>query len=150
MGADEIIDYTSPSTSLGPAVPAGSSVAERIGKYAPEAIIDCVGGTECIGLAKRYVTIVGDKTSRSSMGGQMIYLWNPQMVLRHFLGYLKVVNSYACVELEVKNELLESVLSLPKEKIVVDSEYKFGFAREAFERLNTGRTRGKVVVEVGT
>ena len=29
--------------------------------WKPDAIVDCVGGTECLGIAKRYVIVVGDK-----------------------------------------------------------------------------------------
>lgn len=41
-----------------------------------------------------------------------------------------------------KDYLQEAVDMLPVEKIMVDSTF-------AFERLNTGRARGKVVVEIG-
>ncbi|KAF4548963.1 Zinc-binding dehydrogenase-like protein 5 [Elsinoe fawcettii] len=136
MGADRVVDYTA------------TSVPDAVREFAPDAIMDCVGGTECLGLAKRYVTIVGDKTSRANMGGAATYLWNPQMVIRSWLGRLGLGNSYECVNLEVKSELLEEALRLEQEKIVVDSVFGFGEVREAFERLNTGRARGKVVVKV--
>ncbi|TKX26960.1 YIM1-1-like protein [Elsinoe australis] len=136
MGADEVIDYTS------------SSVPERVKAFQPDAIMDCVGGTECIGLADRYVTIVGDKTSRANMGGAATYLWNPQMLLRSYLGKFGLGKSYDCVNLELKSSYLEETLRLPAEKLVVDSTFGFDQVREAFERLNTGRARGKVVVEV--
>lgn len=61
MGADEVVDYTK------------TSVPEAVRKFGPAAILDCVGGTECLQLAPRYVTIVGDKTGRSYMGGNMTY-----------------------------------------------------------------------------
>jgi len=136
MGAADIIDYTT------------SSVPERVEAFAPDAIIDCVGGTECLGLAPRYVTIVGDKTSRMVMGGAAIYLWNPQMLIRSWLGRSGLSYAYDCVNLELKRPFLEETLRMPKERIVVDSTYEFGQVREAFERLNTGRARGKVVVRV--
>jgi len=37
---------------------------------------------------------------------------------------------------------------LPAEKIVVDSTFAFEDVKKAFERLNTGRARGKVAVEI--
>ncbi|PNS17541.1 Zinc-type alcohol dehydrogenase-like protein [Sphaceloma murrayae] len=135
MGADEVIDYTT------------TNVPGSLGEWRPDAIMDCVGGTECIGLADRYVTIVGDKTSRSAMGGALTYLWNPRMVLRSYLGKFGLGKSYDCVNLELKREWLEETLSLEKGG-VVDSEFGFGEVREAFERLGTGRARGKVVVRV--
>ena len=57
LGADEHVDYTT------------QNVREEVSKFEPEAVIDCVGGTECVGLpsSKRYTTIVGDKTSRTGM-----------------------------------------------------------------------------------
>lgn len=136
MGADEVIDYTS------------SSVLERLTAFKPDAIIDCVGGTECIGIAKRYVTIVGDKTSRANMGGAAIYLWNPQMRLRNWLGRLGLGNSYDCVNLEFKKNYLEETLRLSKDKIIIDSTFDLSKTKDAFERLNTGRARGKVVIRV--
>jgi len=136
MGADEIIDYTS------------SSVPERVKAFAPDAIIDCVGGTGCIGLAKRYVTIVGDKTSRATMGGAAIYLWHPRMLLRMLLGRTGLGNPYDCVNLELNAKYLEETLRLPREKITIDSIFEFDQVPDAFERLNTARTRGKVVVRI--
>jgi NADPH:quinone reductase-like Zn-dependent oxidoreductase len=38
---------------------------------------------------------------------------------------------------------------LKEENIFVDSVFAFEDAKEAFERLNTGRAKGKVVVRVG-
>ena len=70
MGADETVDYTK------------ENVTEAIKKFKPDAIVDCVGGVECHGIAKRYVTIVGDKTSRTSMGGPMTYYWTPYVCPR--------------------------------------------------------------------
>ena len=64
LDADEVVDYTT-----GP-----NAVVDAVRMFKPDAIIDNVGGTETIGLAKHYVTIVGDKTSRSSMGGSALYL----------------------------------------------------------------------------
>lgn len=136
MGASDVIDYTT------------TSVPERVRAFAPDAIIDCVGGTECLGIAKRYVTIVGDKTNRLSMGGRNIYFWNPQMLLRALLGRIGLGRSYTCINLLFKYPFLEEILRLPKEKIIIDSTFDFDHVREAFERLNTGRTRGKVVIRV--
>lgn len=136
MGAQSIVDYTA------------QSVPNEVEKFAPDAIVDCVGGTECLALSKRYVTIVGDKTSRASMGGNLIYLWNPQMVLRWALGRIGLGVHYDCVNLQVRNDWLAETLTLEDKDIVVDSEFAMDKANEAFERLNTGRCRGKVVVNV--
>ncbi|CAD0089849.1 unnamed protein product, partial [Aureobasidium vineae] len=136
MGATSVVDYNT------------SDVAQAIREYGPAAIIDCVGGTSCIDLAKRYVTIVGDKTGRDSMGGAAVYLWNPQMVIRTLLGRMGLGKSYDCVNLEFRKEWLEETESLDRSKIVLDSTWEFDQAGEAFAKLNTGRARGKVVVKV--
>lgn len=139
LGAAETVDYTTSSTA----------VVDAVKKFSPGAIIDCVGGTETIGLAPQYVTIVGDKTTRSSMGGSALYLTNPQMVLRWLLGYVGVTSSYECIILSGKPEWLEETTKLDPEKdVIIDSIFDFGRAKEAFERLNTGRARGKVVVDI--
>lgn len=138
MGATEIVDYTT------------ESVPGRLREFAPDVIIDCVGGTECLGIANRYVTIVGDKTNRFTMGGANTYLWNPQMVLRALIGRTGFGPSYSCVNLVFKYPFLEEILSLPKEKIIIDSTFGFDQVRQAFDRLNTGRTRGKVIVRIST
>ncbi|EXJ96127.1 hypothetical protein A1O1_01253 [Capronia coronata CBS 617.96] len=139
MGATETVDYTTSPTA----------VVDAVKKFSPHAIADCVGGTDCIGLAPQYVTIVGDKTSRSSVGGSALYLTHPRMVLRWLLGRLGLGNSYECILLDARKEWLEETTKLDPEKdIVIDSVFDFGRAKEAFERLNTGHAKGKVVVEI--
>ena len=139
MGANETVDYTS----------SPEAVVDAVTAFKPNAIIDCVGGTECIGLAPQYVTIVGDKTSRSSMGGSFLYYTHPRMVLRWLLGRIGVGNSYECIVLEPRKEWLEECTKLRGEdQIIIDSVFDFGRAKEAFERLDTSRARGKVVVEM--
>ncbi|KAK3332940.1 alcohol dehydrogenase [Cercophora scortea] len=138
MGADETIDYTA------------AGFAKQVKAFAPDAIIDMVGGTDCLGIAKRYVTVVGDKTNRMSMGGRNIYFWNPQMLFRALAGRVGLGKSYTCVNLEFRPEFLEAILSLPKDKIVIDSTFGFDQVKDAFDRLNTGKTKGKVVVGIGS
>ncbi|ETS77633.1 hypothetical protein PFICI_09695 [Pestalotiopsis fici W106-1] len=138
MGADEIIDYTT------------TSVPEKIKEFGPDAIIDCVGGPDCVQLAKRYVTVVGDKTStdRLGMGGRYTYMFNPQMFGRAVMGRIGFGSSYTCINLVYKDSYLKEALDLPKDKIIIDSTFDFSQVREAFERLNTGRVKGKVIVRV--
>ncbi|KAH7303521.1 hypothetical protein B0I35DRAFT_446540 [Stachybotrys elegans] len=138
MGADEVVDYTT------------SNVPAKVKEFGPDAIIDCVGGADCVGLAKRYVTIVGDKvsTDRVSMGGRYTYAFNPQMLWRAILGRLYLGPSYTCINLEYKYSWLKESLTVPKDKIHVDSTFDFSQVREAFERLNTGRAQGKVIIQV--
>lgn len=139
LGADEVVDYTTSATA----------VVDAVKKFQPNAIIDCVGGTECIGLAPQYVTIVGDKTSRSSLGGSVLYYTHPRMYLRWLLGYIGLANSYECIVLDAKKDWLEESTKLNgEEEIIIDSVFDFGRAKEAFERMDTSRARGKVVVEL--
>lgn len=138
MGAAEVVDYTT------------SRVSHRVREFAPDAIIDFVGGTECLGIANRYVTVVGDKTNRMAMGGRSTYLWNPQMILRALPGRARLGRSYTCVNLDCKTAYLKTALHLPKDKIIIDSKFDFAHVKDAFEKLNTGRTRGKIVVEITT
>lgn len=136
MGAGTVVDYTS------------QSVREEVKRWGPDAIIDCVGGTECLDLAKRYITIVGDKTSRSSMGGSLIYFWNPRMFARWALGRLGLGVEYDCSNIQMVKAWLEEATELPEEKVIVDSVFSFDDAMDAFAKLNTGRARGKVIVKV--
>ena len=138
LGADEVVDYTTSS----------DAVVNGLRSFSPGAVIDCVGGTDCIGIAPQYVTIVGDKTSRSSMGGSMLYFVKPFMVIRYLLGRLGLGNSYECIILEAKKEWLEECTKLKGDDIVIDSTFDFDRAGEAFERMNTARARGKVMVEI--
>lgn len=136
MGAENIIDYRT------------SQVPMELARYTPDAIIDCVGGTECLGLAKRYVTIVGDKTSRLSLGGSATYLLYPQMIWRSLKGLLRLGPSYLCVNYAVDKAYMAEVLALPAEKIIIDSTFSFNDVKQAYERLNTGQVLGKVVVSM--
>lgn len=52
--------------------------------------------------------------------------------------------------LQQKKEFLEEAKEVPAEKIMIDSTFPFEDAEKAYERLNTGRARGKVIVEVAS
>ncbi|KAK3705620.1 zinc ion binding [Vermiconidia calcicola] len=145
LKVDTHVDYTS------------QNVRQAMSEFAPDAVIDCVGGTECIGLPTswRYISIVGDKTGRSSMGGPYTYYdyLAPHRAAIQWARWLKgsvgLGESYDVVVLSMKKEWLDDATETLAEKdIYVDSVYSFDKANEAFERLNTGRARGKVVVKV--
>jgi NADPH:quinone reductase-like Zn-dependent oxidoreductase len=145
LGADQHVDYTS-----------ASSVRSAVQAFEPDAVVDCVGGTECVGLpsSMRYITIVGDKTGRTQMGGPATYYnplsWHtPFQWARWARGQLGLGESYDVVMLDMKKEWLEEAKeTLAPEQIFIDSEFAFDDALKAFERLNTGRARGKVVIDV--
>lgn len=138
LGADEVVDYTK------------MNVREEVKRFKPDAVIDNVGGTEAIGFSKRYVTIVGDKTTRTSMGGPLTYYLSfvPRQWMRWTLGQLRLIESYDVLVVDLKKEWLEEAKELENEQIVIDSVFSFENVKNAYERLNTGRARGKVIVEV--
>ena len=157
LGASEVIDYTS------------EDIAARLKELKPvdgyASIIDCVGGTELFGtvpglLTPRsdnfksggaYVTIVGDKTSRASMGGPLTYYWTPAQVMRHFWGWWGSGFRYYNVQLEQRKDYLAEAcdaLEQGKLEVIVDSTFAFDDVPKAYERLNSARARGKVVVSV--
>jgi reticulon-4-interacting protein 1, mitochondrial len=150
LKADQHVDYSKENVRTG------------VQQFAPAAVIDCVGGTDCIGLpsSKRYITIVGDKTGRSSMGGPATYYPSPlsgpialyQAAVqwtRWARGAYGLGESYDVIILDMNAGWLEEAKSFLKpEQIYVDSVFDFDEAKKAFERLNTGRARGKVVVKI--
>lgn len=145
LGADEHVDYTE------------TDVKKGVGAFKPDAVIGCVGGTECIGLptSKRYITIVGDKTGLTSMGGPYTYydFWSPANAISQWLRWARGVvglgESYDVVILAPKQEYLEDATQvLSADQCFVDSIFPFHEVKQAFERLNTGRAKGKAVVKI--
>jgi NADPH:quinone reductase-like Zn-dependent oxidoreductase len=88
------------------------------------------------------------------MGGPATYYnplsWHtPFQWARWARGQLGLGESYDVVILDMKKEWLEEAKeTLAPEQIFIDSEFAFDDALKAFERLNTGRARGKVVINV--
>lgn len=157
LGADTVIDYTSED------VPARLRELRPDGGYI--SIVDCVGGTEAVDLAPEVLaprsaaypaggsltTIVGDKTSRSSMGGSILYLTHPRMLLRMLRGWTGWGFRYSCIMLANRKDWLAEVGHLVTGaglRVEIDSEWQFEEVEKAYERLNTGRARGKIVVHV--
>ncbi|CAE6410981.1 unnamed protein product [Rhizoctonia solani] len=159
-GADEVIDYTTedvPSTAL------------SLGPY--KVIYDCVGGTQLMPhlsalltpiptpndphrpttAAGTYITIVGDKTSRSTMGGNITYLTTPSMLFRSIKGYAGLGPKYHCVNLTTGEEEMKALAEWSangRVKPVLDGEpYSWTKLGEAYARLESGRAMGKVVVD---
>jgi NADPH:quinone reductase-like Zn-dependent oxidoreductase len=146
LKADVHVDYTA------------EEVRTAVGKFEPDAVIDCVGGTECIALpsSRRYITIVGDKTGRTMMGGPATFYdpTHPYHAAAQWLRWAKGKygwgESYDVIILDTKSEWLEEAKdTLSVDDIYIDSVHDFEDAKQAFERLNTGRAKGKVVVRVG-
>lgn len=149
LGADEVVDYTAV-----PSIPAEiyQRLTPSIEKGDGVVIADCVGGTECLydkdlgGKITRFVTIVGDKTDRTSMGGPAIYSYYPKMVMRWFLGQVGLGVHYDCVVLKVRKDWLEEAAEMLKEdELIVDSTFKFDELPKALEKMVGGKVRGKLV-----
>ncbi|KPV72624.1 uncharacterized protein RHOBADRAFT_65583 [Rhodotorula graminis WP1] len=159
LGADEVIDYTAGSVleSLRAVRPANGFVS----------IVDCVGGTELLDALPSlltpkspssfphggsYTTIVGDKTDRSTMGGAFLLGVDRTMRERQDASDAgSLAYRYACILLDMNAAWLDDLAAQAASgalKVSVDSTFGFERAREAYERLATGRARGKVVVEV--
>ncbi|GAA6064349.1 hypothetical protein JCM10212_004675 [Sporobolomyces blumeae] len=157
LGARDVIDYTS------------ESVPTRLTDLRPRegylSIIDCVGGTELFASFDRllrprsteyreggnYVTIVGDKTSRASIGGSITNWFAPAQLVRSWKGYFGFGPRYRCIMLDSKKEYLDeldALVNAGKLDVVVDSVFAFDEVPQAFEKLNSGRARGKIVVRV--
>ncbi|KAI5481508.1 zinc alcohol dehydrogenase [Pseudohyphozyma bogoriensis] len=159
LGAAVTIDYTT------------ESVKDRLKALRPPegylTIVDCVGGTELFDdslfaslVTPRsktfkngggYITIVGDKTSRSAMGGSVLYWTHPKMVLRGVWGWLGWGPRYSCIMLDKDAEKLKVAVQLSEAselEIPIDSTWKFEELEQAYDKLNTGRAKGKIVVQV--
>ncbi|KNG52708.1 alcohol dehydrogenase [Stemphylium lycopersici] len=163
LGADTVIDYTThdvPATLLSQRPGRGDNDS---GKY--DLYIDCVGGThmfdywtQLLHPQAAYVTIVGDKTARTSMGGPLTYFTYPRQVARYVWGWLRGPR-YANVLLFQKSELLDQVAGLVdmgEVKVEVQDVVKGildeGGCEEAWDKVLAymvgGRVRGKIVVDL--
>ena len=158
LGADEVIDYGKQdvATALLNLRPNGK-------KY--DLYVDCVGGTEIfkhwydlLHKAGAYITIVGDKTSRTAMGGPLTYFTYPSQIWRHLYGCF-FGPRYANVLFRQSSELLKQVAKLADDKgveVVVQDVIKGVLSenghKESWERVRKymveGRVRGKIVVSI--
>jgi len=167
LGADEIIDYRN------------EDVRDQALKspYAPYAVVlDCVGGTDLLPSLERlilhdpsapqlgiYVTLVGDKTSRDSMGGTVTNYFYPAQALRVLRGKLHdyvpdwlpfrswvAGKRYACIMLDNEPKILDTVPAFLESagQVTIDSTFKFEDAKKAFEKLESSRAVGKVIIEM--
>ncbi|KAJ4348128.1 uncharacterized protein N0V89_009500 [Didymosphaeria variabile] len=158
LGADDIIDYTT------------SNVPQALPNHMPGGLkfdlyIDCVGGTEMFGNWKEilhkegaYITIVGDKTSRTVPGPPLTYFTYPAQIFRHMWGWMSGPR-YAAIILYNESKYLEKVAKLAEKgearvvvQEVIEGILEEGKEKAAWERasalLEEGRIRGKVVLKI--
>ncbi|KAL6709586.1 hypothetical protein ACN47E_001521 [Coniothyrium glycines] len=159
LGADEVVSYD----EVGDVKQVLLGKRREGGKF--DLYVDCVGGTEVFGYWREllhttgaYITIVGDKTSRTAIGGPLTYFTYPSQVMRYVQGYL-FGPRYANVILHEKSELLEQAGQLAEKgdvEVLVQDVVK-GILheeghKEAWEKVKgymvEGRVRGKIVVEI--
>jgi reticulon-4-interacting protein 1, mitochondrial len=108
------------------------------------------------------VTIVGDKTSVTSLGGPITYITNPVQILRYIHGFI-FGPRYACISMLMKSEYLERVAALGERGEVKcevqevikgafdedgDSSTNYGGWKRAIKLIESSRIRGKVILEV--
>ncbi|OCK80537.1 NAD(P)-binding protein, partial [Lepidopterella palustris CBS 459.81] len=156
LGADEVVDYTSEFV-------AQALLEQRPNGRKYDLYIDCVGGTEMFPYLydllhpnAAYVTIVGDKTSRTVLGGPITYFTYPAQLIRYIKGLIWGPR-YANVLLYTKSELLQQVVSLAergKVEVVVQEVVKGVLDegseawRKVFDFMEGGKVRGKIVVDI--
>jgi len=136
LGADQVIDYTT------------DNVPKQLQNASPEVIIDCVGGSDCVGIGRRYVTIVGDKTDRTTIAGTASYVTSPRMIMRWALGWLGFRQRYDCIVFDKKLEYMQEAATMNTSNMLIDSVYAFDDVPAALERLVSGRVRGKIILKV--
>ena len=68
--------------------------------------------------------------------------------IRWLTGRVGITQSYDILSLDLKSEWLEEAKQLPDNKIIIDSTFPFEDVKQSYQRLNTGRARGKIIVEV--
>lgn len=127
-------------------------------------IIDCVGGTDVLFKATQllepkstgsaYVTLVGDaKTDSQKLGGPGAYLYNPAMIGRKFMSATGISGVNYIVESVAPGDWLEKAYDMFLERTVrvtMDSIYDWSEWPDAFDKLESRKVRGKVVLEITT
>ncbi|KAJ9607181.1 hypothetical protein H2200_008253 [Cladophialophora chaetospira] len=144
LGADEVIDYTKDDV-----VEAVKKSAENGGKF--DLIVDNVGNSgklywQCHHFTSqqaKYVQVGAPASAYSALDMAMKFLW-PGLI-----GGGK--RQFQFWQVSSKPEQLEEIgrwMAEGKVKAVVEEVFSMQDARKAFEKLRTGRTKGKVVVVV--
>jgi len=143
LGADEVIDYTK----------------GKVWKQLKETgvlfdhVIDNIGtDSELYFKAHEYTkpvalfVMVGHTPSLGAMLGSMDMKWRPGMLGG---GRRKYTGFFAQPSVDDLSQI-GSWMKEGKVKAVIDERFKFEDAPKAFEKLKTGRARGKVVVDVAS
>jgi NADPH:quinone reductase-like Zn-dependent oxidoreductase len=155
LGADETIDYRQVA-DLGLAI---SEKSRGNGKF--NIVVDLIGGREVLNhideilLPKRegstYATVVGDTAAvsekgYSGLGGIAALFTDPRMMFRMLWGPI----NYKLVLVSKGKwiDLLQDMLASKSLTIVIDSVYPLANWRDAWDKLGSGRARGKIVLQL--
>ena len=142
LGADEVIDYTK-----------GNIVDElaesKFGKF-DHVVDNTMSGLDMFWQAERYCKS-DTKMILVAGGPQLKFIWSSLKLklLPGWAGGMKqsVSGFFAKTDTEELG-LLGKWMAEGKMRAVIDSEFAFEDATKAFEKLKTGRARGKIVVQV--
>ena len=141
LGADQVIDYKTRDVLM------ALKAAGR--KY--DLVVDLVGNDHSLYWKAHEYTNPGAKFVTVAISHQFSFIRfvAAARLLPRFLGgggrqHLIVVGDPKVEELkQIADWMVEG-----KVKAVIDSKYKFGDLRQAYQRLKTGRAKGKIVVNV--
>ncbi|KAL6452530.1 YIM1 Protein YIM1 [Candida maltosa Xu316] len=144
LGADKIIDYTKHENLVTPIL---DSVKET-GSF--DYIIDCYGGNQLFPKIKTiltrngsYYTLAVKKVLWSMIKVNLRQVWSKMGLL----GYKYKFVQFIRFEKDLMKKSLE-LLETGKFETFIDSVYPFDQLDQAIEKLESGKTSGKVVVEV--
>ena len=155
LGADVVIDYNEPSLSK-----TFVESTETSGKYS--AIIDCVGGYDALRVwpdllepaskGSVYATVMGDsppyKSYAKSMLGSLLSL--PWVIFRQLFGSYLGINYFHVVLSGEGNWTKDATAFFANTaaKVVIDSVYELSQFQLAWDRVDSTRAKGKVVIEM--
>lgn len=147
-------DFTSTSNT--------SHASDEMGDKRFRLILDCVGGTDVLYKAyglmdptsagSAYVTLVGDNTmTPEQIYGSGGYLYNPSTFGRKLLSATGLSGIKYVFENVTPGDWLDKaydILLAGTVKVTIDSVYNISDWKSAFEKMQTGKVRGKVVIHV--
>ncbi|KAJ5822459.1 hypothetical protein N7447_004799 [Penicillium robsamsonii] len=150
IGADEVVDYTVQH-------PLHEYLRTHHADRPFGAIIDCVGVTELYTHCEPYLAFgkpfinLGAMTAKPTFWGLLSFVWNQHMVPLWPVLLGGVPRGYQFYSARPNRETLGRVMRLVESgelKMVVDSVWDMRDARKAYERMESKRAKGKVIVRV--
>ncbi|OJK01145.1 hypothetical protein ASPACDRAFT_1886862 [Aspergillus aculeatus ATCC 16872] len=150
IGADEVVDYQAQH-------PLHEYLRTHHADRPFDAIIDCVGVTELYTRCAPYLASgkpfinLGAMTARPTFWGLLSFVWNQHMVPLWPVVLGGVPRRYQFYSARPNRESLGRVMRLVQNgelKMVVDSVWEMADAKMAYERMESHRAKGKVIVRV--